>query len=282
MSEQKKDVRKGDNVHDGHRARMRKASELDPELVSFSDYQTLEFILSFLIPRKDTNKIAHDLIDIFGSLNAVFHASTTELRTVKNMTETAACFLSHFNAFMRKSEMSRHLPKPYMRKVTEAVEILRPYFYERNAERVYCAALDQNSRVLQIVFISEGLADIAELNNDRIFSLITRTKAKKVILAHNHPAGSLEPSDNDVALTQTLFTMLPTLGAVLSDHIIFSEYGYFSFYEEHVLDRFALNVDRIYGSNIFSEMRMRKTSGQYVLEPKMVQSESDEDNEAHQ
>lgn len=265
------------HLHDGHRIRMRRASEADPDLTSFSDYQTLEFILSFLIPRRDTNKIAHNLIDTFGSLNAVFQASTDELFAAKGMTENAACFLSHFNSFMRKSEMSRRKPKPILKTVEDAVEVLWPYFYERNEERVYCAALDQNDKALQIVLVSEGLGNNVTINNNKIFALVTRTKAKKLVIAHNHPAGFVMPSDEDVGVTKMLFTMLPSLGAVLSDHIIFTDSEYFSFYNEHILDKFAEGMDNIFGYEAFKEMRFRRFSNQYVLEPKMAEPKDTEE-----
>ena len=101
--------------HDGHRARLRQAADLDPDLTTFSEYQTLEYLLSFVIPRKDTNSIAHNLIDEFGSLNGVLHASRQELFEIPNMTNNAAAFLANFYSFVRKSEQSKSKAKPVIK-----------------------------------------------------------------------------------------------------------------------------------------------------------------------
>lgn len=266
-----------ESLHEGHRARLRAAAQNDPDLASFSDYQTLEYLLSFLIPRKDTNPIAHNLIDEFGSLNAVFHASSEELYDIPNMTHNAAVIISSLYSIIRKSEMSRIKAKQQLARISDAVDFLRPYFIGRYEERIYCVALDINDKVLQLAPISEGNADSATINNNKLFSIITRNKAKKIILAHNHPAGSLQPSAQDINVTRSYFLILQTLDAVLSDHLIFTDEGYFSFYEHGILDDMALSPKGNYGNNSYEEVRARKLQGIYVYEPKNSDnSEKDE------
>ncbi|MCH5163975.1 MAG: hypothetical protein J1F36_03075 [Clostridiales bacterium] len=257
-----------DSVHEGHRARLREAAEKDPELMSFSEFQTLEYLLSFVIPRKDTNPIAHDLIREFGTLNGVLRATKQELYDVPNMTENAAALLSCFYAIVRKSELSRQKPKPLVSNVQEAVNILSPYFIGRSEERSYCMALDINDRVLLVAPISEGLVDFTTLSNNRVVSIVTRTKAKKIIIAHNHPGGSLQPSQQDIKATKSLFMILQTINAVLSDHIIFTDDGHFSFYENGWLDNLLLMSDAIYGTKTSDELQTRRQKGIYMFERK--------------
>lgn len=254
-------------MHEGHRARMRKSAESDPDLNSFNEYQTMEFLLSYLIPRKDTNPIAHTLIDTFGNLNAVFHANYDELFSIPNMTSNAASFLTHFYSFVRKSELSKEQPRPTLQNVTEAAKILAPYFYERDEERIYCAALDLNDKLLQVALIGEGGVDNVAINNNKILGIVTRTKAKKIIIAHNHPAGNLNPSKQDIDATNTLFIMLSSANSLLSDHIIFSDKGYFSFYEHGLLDSYMQRYDNIYGTNTYEEKRKRSPLNYYIFEP---------------
>lgn len=254
-------------IHEGHRARLREAADLDPDLTSFNDYQTLEFILSYLLPRKDTNPIAHELIDTFGSLDNVFHANFDELYKISNMTANAASFLTHFYAFVRKAEQSKSGPRPILENVNQAVEVLKPYFHGRDEERIYCAALDLNDKLLQVMLIGEGGVDNVAINNNKVLGLVTRTKAKKIILAHNHPSGGLRPSQQDVDTTNTMFIMLAGVNAILSDHIIFTDDGYFSFYENGLLDQCMQRYDRIYGTDAYAERRKNSSLQYYVLEP---------------
>ncbi|MBR2967952.1 MAG: hypothetical protein IKC35_04150 [Clostridia bacterium] len=259
--------------HDGHRARLRQAADLDPDLTTFSEYQTLEYLLSFVIPRKDTNSIAHNLIKEFGSLNGVLHASRQELFDVPNMTNNAAAFLSSFYSFVRKSELSKCKTKPVIANVLQAVEVIMPYFYERNGELAYLAAMDINDKVLQIVQISEGLSDYTTIDTNKIVSVVTRTKAKKVILAHNHPSGSLRPSKQDVETTSMLFYVLQSIHTVLSDHLIFTDAGFFSFYNNGLMDSLFINSGKMYGLDTTENLKSCRAEGVYVYEPKMLENE---------
>ena len=225
-------------LHEGHRARLRQSAKQDEELTSFSDFQILEYFLTFLIPRKDTNPIAHALIDTFGSLYGVFLASEEELYSVNGMTQNAACFIADFMPFARKIQSSCYASQKYVTRLSEAVAILKPLFFGRNSEYIYCLAMDLNDRLIQICKISDGEADSVVINNNKILALVTRTKAKKIILAHNHPAGNIRPSDSDLQATRMLNVLLAGVNARLADHIIFCGDKYFSFYESDLLSDF--------------------------------------------
>lgn len=254
--------------HEGHRQRLREAAEKDPDLMSFSDFQTLEFLLSFVIPRKDTNPIAHTLIDMFGSLNGVFHASKYDLLEAPNMTNTAATLISNYYAIYRKSELSKQKPKAIVSNVKQAIEVLSPYFIGRQEEHAYCMTMDLNDRVLQVAPISEGLVDFTTLDNNKIVSLVTRTKAKKLIIAHNHPSGTLLPSQQDRDATKALFYILQTIDTYLTDHIIFTDNGQFSFFDAGLLDELLLNTEKFYGIKTNANLlQTRRAKGIYIYDP---------------
>ena len=78
------------NVHKGHRQKV-KNRYIQTGFEGMADHNILELLLFFGIPYKDTNPISHELMDTFGSLSAVFQASVAELKSVKGMTENAAC-----------------------------------------------------------------------------------------------------------------------------------------------------------------------------------------------
>lgn len=269
-------------IHEGHRERLRVAADGDPELATFSEYQTLEYLLSFVIPRKDTNPIAHNLIDTFGSLNGVLRASRYDLKEIPNMTNNAAAFLSSYYAIYRKAEISRQKPKPIVSTVKQAIEILAPYFIERPEEHVFCMVMDINDRVLQVVSIGEGLSDFTAVDNNKILSLVTRTKAKKIIIAHNHPGGSLQPSQQDCDTTKTLFYVLQTINTYLADHIIFTDDKWFSFYDSGLFDDILLSTDTIYGVDYcHRHLHTRRSKGIYMYESNMLnKDDAESDNES--
>lgn len=91
-------------LHEGHRARLRQSAKQDEELTSFSEFQVLEYFLSFIIPRKDTNPIAHALIEAFGSLYGVFQA-TEEIIFDKWHDSKRSLFYCGFFAYISKNSM---------------------------------------------------------------------------------------------------------------------------------------------------------------------------------
>lgn len=256
-------------LHEGHRARLRQSAKQDEELTSFSEFQVLEYFLSFIIPRKDTNPIAHALIEAFGSLYGVFQATEEELYSIKGMTQNAACFIADFLPISRKIQCSCFASQKYVSRLSDAVNVLRPYFYGRNSEFIYCLALDLNDRLLQICKISDGEADSVVINNNKILTLVTRTKAKKIILAHNHPAGNIKPSDSDLQATRMLNVLLAGVNARLSDHIIFSGDEYFSFYESDLLACFSDD-----NSHYANEQRRKKRSEGIYMEDEKPSEET--------
>ena len=92
-------------VHDGHRDRKRQqflTSGPDP----FADHELLELLLYYAVPRKDTNPIAHELINRFGSLQAVFAAPAAELERVPGLGRNAAVLLKLVPELYRKAILS--------------------------------------------------------------------------------------------------------------------------------------------------------------------------------
>lgn len=272
MKKTNEDAKKKDgNMHEGHRARLRAAVENDPDMATFSEYQTLELILSYLIPRRDTNPIAHELIQEFGTLYNVFQASKEELFAIKGMTNTAASFISSFYSIMRKSEASRLKSNGKLTMVKDVVKLLGPNFIGRDEERVYCITLDLNDNIKNVTLIGDGSVDSVSLNNNKILVLVTRFKAKKVIIAHNHPAGAMCPSLQDIEATRSLFVLLAGANAILSDHIIFNNDGeYYSFFEHGLLD--DLSIEIMGGNKKIEdkakELRSKRAAGIYIFEPK--------------
>ena len=268
------------SIHDGHRKRMREAAENDTDLSSFSDFQTLELVLSFLIPRRDTNPIAHALINEFGSLYNVFQAPKQSLYEISGMTETAASFISLFYSILRKSEMSRHSRRTKLAMVRDVVEVMGPNFIGREEERVYCVTLDINDNIKRITLVSDGYIDTVDLNLNRILAVATQQSAKKIIIAHNHPSGNPEPSEQDKIVTRTLFVLLANANIILSDHVIFNNDGnYYSFFEQGTLDDLAAEV--LGGAEHMKEVRQRRISGMYIFDKKdeQVVNQNDADRQ---
>ena len=122
-------------MHEGHRARVKKRF-LEEGLDSFSDIQALELLLFYVIPRSDTNPIAHALLDHFGSLSQVLEADVEELQKVRGVGENAAVFLSLIPQMGRFYLVDRTKQASVLPTLDSCAQYLLPRFFGRKTETV--------------------------------------------------------------------------------------------------------------------------------------------------
>lgn len=215
-------------VHDGHRQRLREQFLLN-ELESFNDITALEFLLSFAIPRKDTNELAHALLDKFGSLKDVMSASHQELLEVKGIGENAAVLLRLVPQMYKKSAVSAVKELKVLRYISDIAEYLYPRFLNEADEVMYLLCIDNNSNPICCIQLARGVADYVETNIRKIAQLSLSNRATRVVIAHNHPRGPALPSIEDDEVTRRVLHGLSALGVSLSDHLIFFGEEYYSY-----------------------------------------------------
>ena len=214
-------------VHDGHRDRLRK-SYLEHGLMSMNDINALELLLFYAIPRRDTNEIAHRLLDRFGSLDGVFSASAEELKEVDGIGENAAALLTLIPEIMKKSRVSKTREIRQIRSSDEAGAYLLPYFLNERDEVVDLLCLDTKRAVICCAEMSRGVVNSVDTGIRRIVEKALKARACSAIIAHNHPDGIALPSREDEVFTRALFNALETVGIRLEDHIIVAEDDYIS------------------------------------------------------
>ena len=214
-------------VHDGHRDRLRQ-SYLEHGLMSMNDINALELLLFYAIPRRDTNEIAHRLLDRFGSLDGVFSASAEELQEVEGIGENAAALLTLIPEIMKKSRVSKAREIRQIRSSDDAGACLLPYFLNERDEVVYLLCLDTKRCVICCAEMGRGVVNSVDTGIRRIVEKALKVRASSVIIAHNHPDGIALPSREDEVFTRALYNALETVGIRLEDHIIVAEDDYTS------------------------------------------------------
>ena len=211
------------SVHDRHRERMRERF-LKEGLDHFEEHQVLEMLLFYCLPRVDTNAIAHELKNRFGSLSAVLEASPAELQKVDGIGPKAACFLSFAAAFSRYYMINRADTDGKCLLTVEAwSEHLAPYFLVKTNEAVYLLCLDAKGKQLACKLISECSVNTAGVQIRRVVEAALNMNASFAVLAHNHPSGLAFPSGDDVETTKTVAAALRSVDVGLLDHIIFAD-----------------------------------------------------------
>ena len=124
------------SIHKDHRQRVRERY-LKEGLDGFSEVQVLELLLFYVIPRQDTNPIAHRLIDRFGSLYQVLEAPVEELEKVEGIGPNAALLLSLITAVARVYAVNRTEKQKILRTIEDCGEYLKSFFIGRRSEMVY-------------------------------------------------------------------------------------------------------------------------------------------------
>lgn len=227
------------NVHIGHRQRLKNRFK-EEGLDSFEDHQVLELLLFHVIPRGDTNPIAHHLIKRFGSLSAVLEADPNDIGSVDGIGEKAALFLAMIPPVTRRYFHDRVVrDRPKLNNSETVTEYLIPLMAGRSEEVFYVLCLDTQCRVLYPALISEGTVKEATVHPRHVVEEAIRHRAASVILAHNHPSGTAKPSQQDHNLTRTLVQALGPLDIKVLDHIVVAGAQTFSFAREGVLPSFA-------------------------------------------
>ena len=205
-----------------HRERVRKRF-LQEGLEHFEQHNQLELLLFYAIPQRDTNGIAHDLIQRFGSISRVMDASVEELITVDGIGERAAVLLKLVPALARSYTLD-HLGKVRtFQSGEELKEYLLALYTGCTKERVYLLLFDNRDTLLRTVQIGEGDLTAALFSTREIVQqVLLYSKTTKVILSHNHPVGLALPSHADQTATDEIQRALSSVEVTLYDHIIVS------------------------------------------------------------
>ena len=210
------------NMHKDHRKRVKERFCVEG-LDNFSDFQVLEMLLFYAVPRVDTNPLAHRLISHFGSLSQVLEAPVAELQKVEGVGEHAAILISLSAQLSRYYQVNRHGKVVILDTTEKYGQYLISQFQNRRNETVFLLCLDAKCKVICCREVGEGDVNSAGISVRRIVELALGVNATTVVLAHNHPGGVALPSAEDVLTTKRIARALLTVDILLLDHIIVSD-----------------------------------------------------------
>ena len=214
--------------HAGHRERMRERFAR-AGLAGFAPHEALELLLTFAIPRRDVNPLAHQLLSHFGSLHRVLEASVEDLQLVPGMGRSAATLVALLLPLFRlyREELAAERGKGGAGDNLPA--LCQALLMGETVERFYVLALDRQGKLLGHSRISSGDDGETAVYPRLIVQALLRFGASACVLAHNHPSGALAPSGADLSLTRALAEMMRPLGITLRDHVIVGGDGVYSF-----------------------------------------------------
>lgn len=225
---------KGPSIHTGHRQRT-KTEFLANGLSGLPDHRVLELILFYSIPRGDVNPLAHRLVDHFGSLAGVFHATHEQLMAVDGVGENTAVLLRLFPPVAaRYLEESASFDGQVVSS-WQFRDLLMPLFFGQRNELAYLLCMDGKNKVIATKKLGEGVADAVHISIRKVLEAALSCNATRVVLAHNHVSGVAMWSKADADTTLRLKQVLDETGIVLVDHFIIANDDMVSMAESGIL-----------------------------------------------
>ena len=218
---------KNKNIHANHRARMREMIR-KTGIEDIPDINLLEYLLFYSIPRKNTNDIAHRLLNTFGSLNGVLNAGYDRLLEVEGMGESSALLISLIPGISRKYVESAEKGKINLAEPGDAIDYIKSKYFGEQNEIFYVICLDAIGNLINCCKLAEGSPETVVIDKRSILEVVLRNNADTVIVAHNHPHGIAAPSKNDLDMTGDLQSLFRKVGIRLADHIIVADDDYVS------------------------------------------------------
>ena len=204
---------------EGHRQRLRDKF-LAQGIDAFTDAEIIELLLTFGTPRSDCKEAARELLARFGSLPAVLDAAPVQLQQVKGVGPKNTFALHFIQGVARRYLHQRVVGKEYVRSSREVADYLIHSMRGLQHEVLTVVFLDAAHAVIDATVVAEGTVTVNTIYPRELVKAALARNASALVIAHNHPSGSLTPSRQDSELTRSLYLVCSFMHLDLLDHLI--------------------------------------------------------------
>ena len=189
----------------------------------------------YALPRRDTNALAHTLLQKFGSLENLFHADAADIARVDGIGEHTAVLIRLIADLYTRSMRDSYQARTKLDSIDAAIRYAQLLLENKAEEQFYVICLDAHCALRHTERLSRGIATETPVYIRHITESVIRSGAAKVIIAHNHPGGSALPSSQDGQTTKKVLQAMNALSIEFLDHIIIGDGDAFSFAEKILL-----------------------------------------------
>lgn len=226
MSKRQEDVKKK-SIHEGHRARLVNLAK-DAGLDNMSVYQVMEFFLTYIFPRGDTNPLAHRLLDEFESFTHVIDADPVDLMRIEGINERSAKMITMFNELFYYYATAKMHKKFVVKNRADLVDVVEDYLRFRNTENMILLALSPANIITHKRRIKSDSSAQVGLPILELTNFLATAKPASLVIAHCHPYGKAVPSQGDKDSFKVVSDLCRTCGIELLDSYIVGEDGVYS------------------------------------------------------
>lgn len=242
-------------MHEGHRKRMYEKLKNGDSLY---EHELLEILLFNAFQRKNTNPIAHALLDAFGSIAGVLNAEVDELCAVEGVGESVALYLKCIGECTKKAVSLEKPGAVCLKNYEDFRRFVCARMRGKTAEALELYCLDKSGKVKKISSFSSNEQSKVQVDADRVAKIISAVKPYGLIIAHNHLSGSSLPSENDDRFTMEVQLMCSINGVSLYDHCIYaSDSNVFSYFSSGKIDAIkrSFSFDKLVGEQYKKDKR---------------------------
>ena len=202
------------------------------------EHEKLEIILYFSVPRRDTNELAHQLLEKFGSLSKVMDAPEWELTKFKYITDRTVFLFKMIKEAAAAYELDNKYTETYLTTCEEFGTYMQLKLATTNVEKMVALCLDSRGVEKEFIILNEGDISTVQINIRKLMEAVLRNNATEVVLAHNHPGNIAFPSKADLKGTKLVKDALRSVGVILKDHYIVTHDEYFSMADSGLFDEY--------------------------------------------
>ena len=208
---------------------------------ALSNIELLALILGRGIKGESVMDTSRKLLSHFGSLKNVLEATLEELTQLRGLgpakaSQLIACFEIARRIANEDLEIeSGRLNSTAITNPVEAAKLVRSQIIDFSKENFFVISFDTRNRLIGIDKVSQGTLNASLVHPRETFESAIRKHAAQIMIAHNHPSGGTDPSEEDIKITKRLYDAGKIMGIELLDHIIVTRQSYLSFMERGLI-----------------------------------------------
>jgi DNA repair protein RadC len=218
-----------------HNHRQRLRQRFMQNATGMADYEILELLLTYAIPRKDTKPQAKALLQRFGTLAGVFQARRSQIKSVPGIGESTVLFFRVLEECQARASQAPLAQKTVFSNPDDVCKMAIARLGRCEHEEFWAVLVDNKNRLQAFEQVSKGTIDQAPVFPREIITLALEHRSSGIILVHNHPGGDPTPSSQDITLTNRLQSLGKEMGIRILDHVVVAEDSHYSFMEHGLM-----------------------------------------------
>ncbi len=234
----------GKDKREGHRKRLREKF-LEHGLEKFTDEEIVELLLTLATPRKDCKQAAREALKTFGTLRNVLEADLDSLTEIKDIGPSNAFGIKFIHQVTKKFLRDRMIEKRAFHSSDDLLDYLNHSMRSLKREVFQIIYLDAVDRIIDEEIIAVGTATEVPVSPQQIVERAVKRGAANIMIAHNHPGGEAEPSEDDKAMTRETVFVCGMMKLKLREHAIVAPRGHFSFSKEGLIAEYEHQLRKV-------------------------------------